>query len=865
MDKLEKPPLDTSSFAESAPLPSPPGLPEQLKILMRDGLFDQAADLLQATDTKAEIDAPLHHQLAVLAEELGVLDKAVLEYNLSLRDVPEQPAVLLRLARLRRDQGDGDRALRAYGRLLQLEPENVQARIEAADVLVELGRYGESANLLRVGLAYSENVQLKTALRRLNIVDGSRVRSATACGFSDAGTGDDYDGTSTSADPNSDYSDNSGNDEKRMGDGAVLGLGTGVEAGPKAGPNAVPVIGSDWGANQETGRVDPGANRGSLALRSDCLVPDDVDLVVFSSLFAGREGFYARQWASASGKHGYTPIAEPFTPHVARGHLLGNHTIGIYPVRMDHSALFLAFDIDIAKFALGRWNGAGSVVGSGVGEGKSGASGGRAALPGHPMLRLAHQVAVGLVRAAASLGVPAYLEDSGSKGRHVWIFFETPIPAVAARRIGNAIIAGSPVACPPEITIEVFPKQNRVDKDGGLGNLIKLPLGIHLVSGSRSLFLDEGGRPVREQLAYIRSIKRLSRVAVADLLRGLSVVDDPLVTRGSGGHMPRQGQLASRQSVNIKSSRGYEVAGLADEMGVCPGVVDEVDDLPELDELDELCGSYSEAGNRAHGGAAAGSGLRPGSRPGSAQYVGPLGAAGPEVPQYNLDADEEFLWLTQKCPVIAQIVRRVREDRILPNSHRLIVTYTVGHLPTGPQAVNTILSFALNTDRSLFLKSTLKGNPMSCPKIRSHLSDLASAVECNCRFNMRDGMYPTPLLHLQSLRLSGTIGASPGELGMLQVERMVSDLFRLRGEIERSERLARQIESRLLEVMNEHQVRELSVPSGILRLQPASGGQEHDELVLGLPGESVCMAGGGSMVVGTGVGEDVAATTKETR
>ena len=58
-------------------------------------------------------------------------------------------------------------------------------------------------------------------------------------------------------------------------------------------------------------------------------MPSDADVVRFLHLFSGRENVYARQWAGEKGEGGYTPVREPLTVNAARGHLLGNITVGV--------------------------------------------------------------------------------------------------------------------------------------------------------------------------------------------------------------------------------------------------------------------------------------------------------------------------------------------------------------------------------------------------------------------------------------------------------------------------------------------------------------------------------------------------------
>jgi hypothetical protein len=94
-------------------------------------------------------------------------------------------------------------------------------------------------------------------------------------------------------------------------------------------------------------------------------------IALFLSLFHGREDVYAVRWENADGRSGYMPKADrdwkaylrakdqdrkkvdrltrkfrPLTDEVVRGHLVGDHTIGIYPLLQDETCLFLAVDFD---------------------------------------------------------------------------------------------------------------------------------------------------------------------------------------------------------------------------------------------------------------------------------------------------------------------------------------------------------------------------------------------------------------------------------------------------------------------------------------------------------------------------------------
>lgn len=78
------------------------------------------------------------------------------------------------------------------------------------------------------------------------------------------------------------------------------------------------------------------------------------------------------------------------------------------------------------------------------------------------------------------------LERSGNKGWHVWLFLDSPLPARQVR-------AWAKVEKWNHLwPLEIFPKQDTVDA-GGFGNLVKLPLGKHTVSGNWSEFVPVPG------------------------------------------------------------------------------------------------------------------------------------------------------------------------------------------------------------------------------------------------------------------------------------------------------------------------------------------------------------------------------------
>ena len=104
------------------------------------------------------------------------------------------------------------------------------------------------------------------------------------------------------------------------------------------------------------------------------------------------------------------------------------------------------------------------------------------------------------------------LEFSGRKGYHVWLPLARYRPNYELRRIGRAVLALAGIEC------EVFPKQDEV-KD--LGNLVKLPGGIHQVSKQRNDFLGTPPTPVsvakwEQVLASLPAEQRARRTGPVD-------------------------------------------------------------------------------------------------------------------------------------------------------------------------------------------------------------------------------------------------------------------------------------------------------------------------------------------------------------
>jgi superfamily II DNA or RNA helicase len=221
-------------------------------------------------------------------------------------------------------------------------------------------------------------------------------------------------------------------------------------------------------------------------------------VTLFRSLFRGREDVYAERWRMRDGNWGYRPagrknweavlasepggrkkvdrqtrILYPLTDEAIRLHLSGKATVGIYPLLLDETCWLLAADFDKATW---------------------------------------QEDALAFVATSKRLGLSAYLERSRSgNGGHVWIFFEHPILAAIARKMGCAILTQT-MEQRHHLGLDsydrFFPNQDTMPK-GGFGNLIALPLQWMPRQDRNSLFVDDKLRPYPDQWQLLASVRRV--------------------------------------------------------------------------------------------------------------------------------------------------------------------------------------------------------------------------------------------------------------------------------------------------------------------------------------------------------------------
>lgn len=249
-------------------------------------------------------------------------------------------------------------------------------------------------------------------------------------------------------------------------------------------------------------------------------------IAIFRQRFRGREDIFANRWQNQQGRSGYSVACDnewiagvcnkprikcqecthrqfsELSEQIIYRHLAGHQVVGLYPLLKDNTCYLLAADFD-----KGCWQ----------------------------------EEVKAMSRACQEFGIPHVIEISRSgNGAHLWIFFETNIPANQARVLG-VVLLDKAMETFPNLSFDsydrLFPNQDFLP-EGGFGNLIALPLQKEARLSGRSCFVDSELNAIADQWLYLSQLKTLTQPSVEELIAAISPNTHLLSEQGLADNRP---------------------------------------------------------------------------------------------------------------------------------------------------------------------------------------------------------------------------------------------------------------------------------------------------------------------------------------
>ncbi|MDO4340870.1 MAG: CRISPR-associated primase-polymerase type A1 [Eubacteriales bacterium] len=211
------------------------------------------------------------------------------------------------------------------------------------------------------------------------------------------------------------------------------------------------------------------------------------ELSEYMELFVGREDLYAIDGLGSDKKRMSEEVLQPLLPDVVKNHIAGKETVSTYIQRNNGTAKYLVLDLDISKGVLLQ-NRSQDVI--------------------QEYMSQCLHIADGILKEMRHMGLNGYLEQSGCRGYHIWVFFTEWLPVRYVNQLSDIVEqkAGK-LWKETGIQVEYFPNKTRI-RNGKKGQTLKLPWGFHPKTGKRSVFLDSDYQPYQEQKDILKEIVR---------------------------------------------------------------------------------------------------------------------------------------------------------------------------------------------------------------------------------------------------------------------------------------------------------------------------------------------------------------------
>jgi len=228
-------------------------------------------------------------------------------------------------------------------------------------------------------------------------------------------------------------------------------------------------------------------------------------IALYKNRFVVRTDVYANRYFNKKmNKKAYAPAVPfengrpmrthflPLTDEVISKHLQAKSklAIGLYPLSIDNTTKFLAFDID-----------------------------------GHHEDQPWKELTKSLQKACQEYDLQPLVELSQSgKGCHVWLFFDTSIDAKKARQLGDGLFKVTQKIdsrLPFSAFDRLFPAQNQVGK-GKIGNLIAAPLEGQSLNAGRTVFVDGTWKAFPDQWKVLQDVSLISLDKINKILNDIT-------------------------------------------------------------------------------------------------------------------------------------------------------------------------------------------------------------------------------------------------------------------------------------------------------------------------------------------------------
>ncbi len=238
--------------------------------------------------------------------------------------------------------------------------------------------------------------------------------------------------------------------------------------------------------------IPPGSS-----IPEDQILWDKTTLHRMLKTLVGREDIYAQEIIDGGNHRKNELQILPLTEKIIEQHLSGKYTIATYIQRSNSTVKFMVIDIDVSKKVLMKY-------GNDTSEFRS-------------YLTKTGETARQVLKILHSFGMQGYVEFSGYRGYHVWVFFTEWLPVRYSNMLSDLIEAKLSSSEEDGICIEYFPNKTRL-KPGKYGQAIKLPYGIHSKTGERSYFIDEDGIKVENLNLFLDSLAKNSLSTIKKVL-----------------------------------------------------------------------------------------------------------------------------------------------------------------------------------------------------------------------------------------------------------------------------------------------------------------------------------------------------------